>query len=345
MFLPKRLVFSGGGTRCLVFLPALRILEARGHLTAVNEWWGTSAGSLCAALLAITRSATRVDEIMQGAEYVKFRDVSLMNMMNIQTAWGMDDGRGLLQEIEVVLEKAESGASRKTLSDVSGLHLVVADLNVYKSVVCSAANYPTLRVADAIRASMSLPIFYTPFRCPVDGHIWVDGGLRQGFPWECLPSDAARRESLGFAFERSWHGGGPTTFMEYIFSMVHFDDPVRTHKMKTAWAANILWFQTPPFPPWYVRLREDDFTILRTLGEAGAHAWLAATAATSTQRSSPGTGGSPLSSEDPSTPTRENPHGRDESSDNRPPFLHMSQDRPFRDSQSGRPRSSRRWSL
>lgn len=337
MFAPRRLVFAGGGTRCLVFLPALKILEQAGRLAHVGEWWGTSAGSLCATLMALTRSVARVEEIMHSTEYVKFRDVNLMNMMNIQNTWGLDDGRGLQQEIEAVLEKAVVGGSQKTMADVSGLRIVVADLTVYETVVCSAANYPTLRVADAVRASMSLPIFYTPFRNPVNGHLWVDGGLRQGFPWECLESDDARREALGFAFERGWTNG-PRTCMEYVFSMVHFEEPTRIRRMKAAWSDHIVWFPTPPFPPWYVRLTAEDFAMLREMGEAAAKDWL-------TRRSSPGISESRLYSEHQSTPAPSRHHdGTDESSDSHPPSLRTSRP-PFRDPQSRSAPSFRRWSL
>ena len=326
----------------MVFLPALRALERRGHLSAVNEWWGTSAGSLCAALYALTRSVERVEEIMRGTDYLKFRDVNLMNFMNIHTAWGLDDGRGLMQEIEVVLDKAVAGASHKTMRDVSGLNIVVADLNVYETVVCSAENYPTLRVAEAIRASMSLPIFYTPFKCPTNGHVWVDGGLRAGFPWDCLPSDDARREALGFAFERSWMNG-PTTFMEYIFSMVHFDDPVRIRRMREKWSQNILWFQTPPFPPWYMRLRDDDFTVLEDIAKVGVERWVS-DGAGFIEHSPLGIQGSSASCAHPSTPSPVVRHGTGESSESRR-LSRRTLLPPSQDSQSGRRLSFRRWSL
>lgn len=272
VFLPKRLIFSGGGTRCLVFLPTLKRLETAGRFQDVGEWWGTSAGALLAALMGITRSASRVHDIMWQTSYEKFRDISLINMMNFTSAWGLDDGHSMVSEIERILELAHEGASKWTLADVSGVHIVVADLNIYETVVCSNATFPTLRIVDAVRASMSLPVMYRPFQCPVNGHIWVDGGLRAAFPWECLPSQQARRDSLGFAFEKSWLLG-PHTFTEYIFSMLHFEDPKQITRWKKEWN-NILWFPPPPFPAWYVRLQEDDRTLLEALSTSATEQWL-----------------------------------------------------------------------
>ena len=350
MFLPKRLVFSGGGTRCLIYISVLKRLEAAGMLRDTVEWWGTSAGSLIAALLAITRSSSRLEEISKHIDFAKFRDVSLLNVVNFTSAWGIDDGYAMVAEIERVLELAAVGASTWTLANVSGLRIIVGDLNIYETVVCSAQNFPELRIADALRASMSLPFFYRPFRCPTNSHIWIDGGLRATFPWDCLPSDAARREALGFSFERPWIHG-PSTFTEYIFAMTHFDDPKRIHAQKKEWPQHIIWFPSPPFPAWYMRLKADDFDLLETLGSQAFEAWTAATAvaavaAVAPKRQSPSkTSQIPRLSEDPHTPSPARPgHHTDESSDTPQPYPSTSQ-APSQDSPPHTRPSFRRWSL
>ncbi len=338
MFLPKRLVFSGGGTRCLIFLPALKRLETQKRLIEVREWWGTSAGALLAALMGITRSAERTQDILYQTEYDKFRDISLLNMVNFTTAWGLDDGHSMVAEIERILELAHPGASRMTMADVSGVRIVVADLNIYETIVCSETTFPTLRVVDAIRASMSLPVLYRPFQCPINGHTWVDGGLRAAFPWDCLPSKEAREESLGFAFEKSWIAG-PRTFTEYMFSMLHFEDPKAIAAHKQQWKQHILWFAPPPFPAWYVRIHTDDRTLLETMGNEAMDRWLL------TEQTCSGTPRNSKSCEDHCTPSLTSP-GRctGELSDIHPPSASPSQ-APFRDSQSRTQPLHRRWSL
>jgi predicted acylesterase/phospholipase RssA len=285
MFFPKRLLFAGGGTRVLVFLSALKRLENSGYLKEVKEWWGTSAGALLATLLAIVQSVDTISEAMKSIDYTKFRDMNLLNLVQLPISWGLDDGHSLTKEVELLLESVKSGASKLTMADIPGLNIVVADLNIHETVVCSAATFPTLRVVDAIRASMSLPFFYRPFRCPVNGHIWVDGGLRAHFPWVCLKSDEERREALGFNFEKTW-ADGPAAFSEYMFSMLHFDEPSKIRHWKEKWKQNILWFPSPPFPAWYVRLQEDDFTILKNMGIHAVESWFSLLHLTPTEETS-----------------------------------------------------------
>lgn len=277
MFFPKRLVFSGGGTQCLVFLPTLLQLEKRNQLTHVKEWWGTSAGALLASLMSLTRSAERVNSIIRETDFTRFRDVNLMNLVEFKTSWGFDDGSSLNREVERVLEMAKSGGSKLTLSDLEGLHITVCDLNDHKTIICSAKTCPDLRLVDALRASMSLPFFYTPFRNPANGNIWVDGGVDANFSWSFLTPEE-QKESLGFAFERSWMKG-PKTLSEFIFSILHFGDPKKINLLKQTWPRNIVWFQAPPFPAWYVRIQKDELALLDQLSSQGYQRWLTACSA------------------------------------------------------------------
>lgn len=272
---PARLVFCGGGTRCLIFMQALIALERAQRLTRVKEYWGTSAGALLAGLLAVGKSPARIKSVMWGADYTKFRNMDVGNMLGIMSSWGLDDGASLTGEIERLFEVMEPGSKNRKLRDISGLNIVVSDLNIHDTVVINSESFPELRVVDAIRASMSLPIFFRPFISPANGHYWVDGAVRAHFPWHILPSDDARREALGFSFEKSWEGG-PKSFTEYLFSMIHFDEPRTIRNLKTKWPHNIIWFPTPPYPAWFVRIREEDFALIETIGQAAYDKWITA---------------------------------------------------------------------
>jgi predicted acylesterase/phospholipase RssA len=335
MFRPKRLLFAGGGTRCLAFLPTLQCLEKEEILTDVNEWWGTSAGALVATLLALTKACGSIREILKNIDFAKFRDVCIMNLVQLTSSWGLDDGISLLKEVTRLMESAKPGSSNYTMTDVKGLHIVVADLNLHQTVVISSENFPTLKVVDAIRASMSLPIFYKPFKCPINGHYWVDGGLRAHFPWHCLKSDDQCKESLGFNFEKTW-SDGPATFSEFMFSMLHFDEPVKSREIKLKWKKNIIWFASPPFPAWYVRLLEDDIDILERIGNEAFEKWFRAYSKTEENPRSSSHRRIPL-------PASQN-HHTDGKLDNPQYSSPLQPQGPSRDSQPGTRRLSRRWS-
>jgi len=272
--LPKRLVFCGGGTRCIVFVHALVELEKRGHLVNVQEYWGTSAGAMIASLYALSKSATRVKDLMRQTNFTKFRDVNVSNLFDFQKSWGLDDGTSLIEEIERIFEWIEPGNKLKRMSDVSELNIVLSDVTVRETIVCNAKTHPNLRIVEAVRASMSLPIFFRPYVHKETGNYWVDGAIRANFPWAQLPDDAARSESLGFTFEKLDMNRHPKSLMEYIFFMIHFDEPRKIVSLKENWKRQIIWFTMPPFPSWFVRLKEEDFIMLERLGKEGVERWL-----------------------------------------------------------------------
>lgn len=336
--LPKHLVFCGGGTRCLVFLQTLVELESRGVLRDVVHYWGTSAGALLASLLAISKSAVSVKKAMFSADYVKFRDIDVTNLLTITTSWGMDSGISLITELERIFESLCAGSSKSTLSNYPGLNIAVADLTTHSTIICNSNNYPNLLLIDAVRASMSLPIYFRPFE--YNGHYWVDGGVRANFPWDHLPSDKDRREALGFMIEKGWIHG-PKNFSEYLFSIIHFDEPKKYESWKKDWGDNIIWYPSPPFPAWFMRLHADDFVLLETLGSQAAEYWFTHVYSKLTPKM-PET---PISSVLPETPQQDSPqYHTDGKLDIRTPLLSLSQD----SSQHQLPRNaqtSRRWSV
>lgn len=260
----------------MAFLQTLIHMEENEYLKHVNEYWGTSAGALVASLLAIGQSPAKLKSVMWKADFTKFRNVDIANILNIMNTWGLDDGTSLQTEIERLFELMKPGSPSYLMRDLVGLNIVVSDLNVHKSIVCNSETYPELRVTDVIRASMSLPIFLKPFQCPINNHYWVDGGIRANFPWHLLPNDDARSTAIGFNFTRSWDGG-PKSFAEYLFSMIHFDEPQTIQRLKKEWPNNIIWFSSPPFPAWFVKFTPDDYTFVETLGSNTYHEWVKST--------------------------------------------------------------------
>jgi len=273
MFHPKRLVFCGGGTRCIAFVEALVELETAGILRDVNEYWGTSAGAFVAIIMAIGVSPARIKPIVEATDFRDFRDMDITNILNIANAWGLDSGKSLITIVSRVIEMLTPGSSAYTFKDVPSLHIVVTDVTNRKILTLNSNTYPDLNIVQAVRASMGLPLFYCPFKHPESGDIWIDGALRANFAWDLLPTDQDRRESLGFCFSKTAKKG-PDTFVEYMFSMVHFDEPAKQRVWKQNWPENILWFPAPPFPAWYLKLMKDDFDLLWETGHKVATSWL-----------------------------------------------------------------------
>jgi hypothetical protein len=265
---PTTLVFSGGGTRCLVLAEMLFLVEKHSFLRSVRDVWGTSAGALIAGLYAITHSAERVKTLLWELDFTQFRNVDVNLLLNINNSWSIDDGSHLLRKIEELFELCVPHGSSFRLRDFPGLHIVVADLSVRETIVLDSKTFPDLKITEAVRASMTLPIFLKPFVGP-NGHIWVDGGVRANFPWFLLPEED-RKTALGFCFHKDSYEA-PRNFSEYILSLIHFDE---AKKSKVPFnTRNIIYSPTPPFPAWFLRLREEDYRLISELAHMAYTSW------------------------------------------------------------------------
>ena len=242
----------------------------------------------------------------------------------------------MVQGISNILEIVEPGASRWTLSDVPGLHIVVTDLTHNQVRVCHAGTHPSLLLTHALRGSMSIPFFYVPYRT-AEGDVWVDGGVRANFPWVLL-NEAQRAESLGFMFgtpQSGPIGDSPRTLAQYILRMVHFGESYDYSAYK-----NIIRVIVPNFPAWYLSLTPEDRVELAVAGQTAAQEFMKVWLAENSQTRS-----DPLDRILPSPPPNSPAHLGVERSDTLLPLL------PFQplDVHHNPPlkslRSKRRWSV
>jgi len=261
----KRLVFAGGGARCISFIHALAALDPI-LIKDVTEWWGTSAGALIAALLSVQGDLSMMVHLSSILDFRHFRNMELDHIFNMTHTWGLDSGEGLLQGVMDMLERV--GAKDWTLSKVPGLHIIIADVTNSKTLVCSAKTHPDLLIAHAVRASMSLPFFYMPYRTAT-GDLWVDGGIRCNFAWNLLTKEQ-QAESIGFFFgtpQSGPIGQTPVSLSQYLLRLIHFGE-------KTTLEGNLVRVHIPNFPAWFVNLQEEDRLELASCGRAAGEAFM-----------------------------------------------------------------------
>jgi predicted acylesterase/phospholipase RssA len=68
------------------------------------------------------------------------------------------------------------------LSKKTGVNLYVCAINLNKNeeVIFSVDNTPNISVFDAVRASITLPLYIKPLK--IEGEYYIDGGIKNNFP-------------------------------------------------------------------------------------------------------------------------------------------------------------------
>ena len=188
----RNLVFEGGGVKGIAYVGALQVLERKGILPNVKRVGGTSAGAINAVLLGLNFAPADTEKILQRLDFRNFLDDS----------WGLGrDSRRLAKQFgwykgdffrkwiadliaqqtgnpEATFEEIDRQKAQKGFKD---LYILGTNLSTGYAEVFSREHTPRMCVADAVRISMSIPLFFAAKR-NLRGDVYVDGGLVDNYP-------------------------------------------------------------------------------------------------------------------------------------------------------------------
>ena len=188
---PRRLAFCGGGVRCVAHVGVLKALYSAGLLKCIKEVIGVSAGALFALLFAIDYSIPQIEELVLNFDFRVLGDINPEELFLFPMTFGLNSGDMLDKLIGSIL--FQKGFSKDiTFAELSkscriGFRCYAAELQTSTIKEMSAKRTPSTMVRTAVRASMSLPIMYSPVK---DGEsLLVDGGLLHNMPMVFLTEE------------------------------------------------------------------------------------------------------------------------------------------------------------
>ena len=160
------LVLGGGGARGFAHIGAIEVLQAHGyHITSVA---GTSMGALVGGLFV----AGKMDKLKAIAH--SLNKMQMLKMMDVSP--GLDhlaSGERLLKEL------------RQLVGEVRIEELSIPFACVASDVVSGQAHvFREGELAQAIRASVSIPCFFKPVE--IDGALYVDGSVHNTLPLDVV---------------------------------------------------------------------------------------------------------------------------------------------------------------
>ena len=206
--LPRCVVLSGGGTRCISFVGGLLFLKKKGLLTTVRRWYCCSAGAFIAVLFSLGFPDEAMIKFVNEFDFSKSRDFNAEDIMSIAETFGLDKGFALRKMIVRLLESIRKGSSQWTLKEFKegtgmDVHFFISNITRSIPFYASASTHPDLFVLDAVYATMAIPLYFCPYKDLVTGDYWCDGMLGGNFPWQHLP-DADKRDGIGLYFPHNF---------------------------------------------------------------------------------------------------------------------------------------------
>jgi len=211
-------IFEGGGVKGIGFAGAVRTLEEAGY--AFRNVVGTSAGAIAAALLAVGYTGAEMEAELMKVDFRKFAPRSfrpISSTVRLFFRYGLHKADPFEEWFGGLLERK----GKKTFGDI---RTGSDDLRYRYAFQAIASNLTDRRImilphdmeqfgiapddfpiATAVRMSMSIPLFYQPYRLTVkEGmeHLIVDGGLLSNYPVWLLDREngVPRHPTFGFKF-------------------------------------------------------------------------------------------------------------------------------------------------
>ena len=212
----KNLVFEGGGIKGLAYVGALKVLDERGITSQIARVGGTSAGAITACLVSIGYTSHDIQRILVNTDFGSFKDDSplfIPNIFLLLRNYGWFKGQRFNKWIVNLITKKlgknvtfQELVNMKNSHGTKELYVIAANLTKTKEIVFSHEKYQNIKVSDAVRMSMSIPLFFASVNS--FGDVFSDGGLYNNYPIDLfddekyLGKDSSmkiyNKETLGF---------------------------------------------------------------------------------------------------------------------------------------------------
>ena len=197
----ENLVFEGAGIRGIAYSGVLSELEKNNIIKHIVRVGGTSAGAITALMVSLGYSSDEIFDIISSTKFQKFNDGEYMfigGFSRLGSKYGWYKGEAFTKWLDKIIF-AKTGNSEITFSELKDkgykqLYVTATCLNKQKLIVFSAETYPQMKIRDAVRISMSIPLYFEAVFIDSKGHVYeennkdknldivVDGGIIGNYP-------------------------------------------------------------------------------------------------------------------------------------------------------------------
>jgi NTE family protein len=194
------LCFEGGGALGVGHVGALAEWEAMGGYKNLTHCVGSSVGSIAAAAVAAKANVEFMKKTLFGLDMNQFEDNSLgmiRDLYRLIKKWGWNKGDAITEwAMELMGElTGNPNITMKELYEFGGVHLTITyfSYRYRKTKYADHITQPDLKVANAIRMSSSIPVYYQAVwrkflnkedKLRMDAIL--DGGTMDNFPMHVL---------------------------------------------------------------------------------------------------------------------------------------------------------------
>ena len=216
----KNLVFEGAGVRGIAYCGAIQEMEAKSLMKNIEKVGGTSSGAIVAMMLSLGYNGKDIEQLISKTKFKKLNDGGFFfigGISRIKKYFGWYRGKKAERWLGKIIE-SKSGNAEMTFEEMhqkgfKDLYVTGTSLTKQKAIIFSGETFPKMKVRDAVRISMSIPLYFEPVFIDSAGKIiyhpkqtngldvFVDGGIVENFPIHIFDRSTADLNTIGFRMD------------------------------------------------------------------------------------------------------------------------------------------------
>jgi predicted acylesterase/phospholipase RssA len=175
------LVLSGGSVKGIAQIGALHYMESHGILKNINTIAGSSVGAIVGTMFALGYRPIEIYNFFLHVDIDKFSNINAYNFFN---KLGLDDGKRFTLICRKFF-KAKFLSADITFAEfykINKIKLIITGVcvNDKKVYYFSHETEPNMKIINALRISISIPILFTPRK--YKDKVFIDGGCIDNYP-------------------------------------------------------------------------------------------------------------------------------------------------------------------
>jgi len=197
----ENLVFEGAGIRGIAYAGVVKELEEQNLLPQIKKVGGTSAGAVIALMISLGYNSGEISRIIGSTDFKRFNDGRFLfagGLNRLSKYFGWYRGNHFESWLEKIIADKTANADINFLqlknNGFKELYVTGTNLNQQKLVIFSHEGFPDMKVKDAVRISMSIPLYFEPLYMDERGAIikrpkdksklsvMLDGGFIANYP-------------------------------------------------------------------------------------------------------------------------------------------------------------------
>lgn len=285
MIPPRRLVLSGGGIKVISLVGTIKVLEEKGILKQIKEVCGVSAGAFLGLLIASGYPLKKIERLVSDLEFGIIRNVTPEAFLEFPETFGIDNGKNIIKFLESIFRVALKIDPQITFEQFVKLRRPgqvlfrcwATDLNTHAIREFSFTKTPSVKIIDALKASMCLPLYFIPCVDPINGHLLTDGGIQGNIPLHHLSQNECQ-ESLAIGFSKPIkiiNAEPINDLFEFINALLCSSSiNTRNEEFLKKWSHKIIRISVDDYPSWNFEASREDKLMLLKKGIDAAHLWI-----------------------------------------------------------------------